>query len=71
MFSHDKRLVPQAFFQDFEKNDPLSGALDEFRSAVIIAYERALEEGVGSVIALAAMADLMSQELKRCEDLAG
>ncbi len=71
MFGHDKRLVPQAFFQDFEKSDPLSGALDEFKSAVIIAYERALEEGISSVIALAAMADLMSAELKRCEDLAG
>lgn len=71
MFGHDKRLVPKAFFQDFEKNDPLSGVLDEFKSAVIIAYERALDEGISSVSALAAMADLMSQELKRCEDLAG
>ncbi len=71
MFGHDKRLVPQTFFKDSEKSDPLSGALDEFKSAVIIAYERALEEGISSVIALAAMADLISVELKRCEDLAG
>jgi hypothetical protein len=70
MFGHDKRLLSQAFFQDFEKNDSLSGALDEFKSAMIVAYERALEEGISSVMALSAMADLMSQELKRCEDLA-
>jgi hypothetical protein len=70
MFGHDKRLVPQAFFQDFENNDPLSGALDEFKSAVIIAFEQALEEGISSSLVLAAMADLMSVELKRCDGFA-
>jgi hypothetical protein len=70
MFGHDKRLVPQAFFQDFENSDPPSGALDEFKSAVIIAYEQALEDGISSSLALAAMADLMSVELKRCDGFA-
>ncbi len=71
MFGHDKRLVPQAFFEDFEKKDISSDALDDFKSAVIVAYERALDEGISSGIALAAMLDLMSIELKRCVQLAG
>ena len=72
MFGHDKRLVPQAFFEDFENITPSSSAaLDEFKSTVIIAYERALDEGISSAIALAAMLDLMSVELKRCVQLAG
>jgi hypothetical protein len=71
MFGHDKRLIPQSFFEEFENNTPSSVALDEFKSTVIIAYERALDEGISSGAALAAMLDLMSVELKRCVQLAG
>jgi hypothetical protein len=71
MFCHDKSLVYPAFFDDFQECDASSEALDEFKSAIIIAYEQALEGGMSSSAAFAAVLDLLSAEFKRCVHLNG
>jgi len=66
MLSNDKRLISLAVFDEFQECDASSEALDEFKSAIIIAYERALEGGISSSAAFSAMLDLLAAELKRC-----
>ena len=65
MFCHDKRLVFPDLFDDSQECDASKEALEEFRSAVIVAYEQALEEGISANAAFSAMLDLMAAELKR------
>jgi hypothetical protein len=71
MFSHDRQFVPSAFFEDCKRDEASLEALDEFKSALIVAYEQALEDGMSSDTALAAMIDVVSIEIKRCTKLAG
>jgi hypothetical protein len=71
MSSHDRRIVPSALFDECKRDETSTEALDEFKSALIVAYEQALEDGMSSGTALAAMIDVMSMEIKRCTKLAG
>jgi hypothetical protein len=71
MFGHNRRLVPPDLFVGFDGDVPSPEALDEFKSALIIAYEQALEDGISASAAIAAMLDLMSAEFKRCVHIAG
>jgi hypothetical protein len=71
MFGHNRRPVPPALFEGFCKPDQSSEALDGFRSALIVAYEQALEDGISSSMALAAMLDLAAVELRRCNHFDG
>jgi len=57
-------LTRDALFEDFEK-DNTSKAIDNFESALIAAYERALESGLAPGAALAAMLDWISSEFAR------
>ena len=71
MFRDDRQFVPPALFEDCKRDEASPEALDELKSALIVAYEQALEDGMSSGTALAAMIDVMSTELKRCTKLAG
>jgi len=42
---HHHRLVAEALFGDFEKEDTSPAVIDEFMSALIVGYEEALESG--------------------------
>ena len=66
MFARNQRIVPAALFEGFKKKDNTPEAIDEFRSALIIAYEQAIEDGISPNAALAAALDWLSLELKRC-----
>lgn len=46
-------------------NRDLAGPLEEFQSALILAYERALEQGIGPSTALAVILELTSSEMQR------
>jgi hypothetical protein len=71
MFGDDRQFASPALFEDCKRDEASSEALDQFKSALIVAYEQALEDGMSSGTALAAMIDVMSIELKRCTKLAG
>jgi hypothetical protein len=71
MFGHNQQPAPQALFEGFNRDEQSSGALDNFKSALIIAYEQALDDGLSSSAALAAMLDMASTELKRTTHLNG
>ena len=60
MLPNNQRLTRDALFEDFEK-DNTSKAIDNFESALIAAYERALESGLAPGAALAAMLDWISR----------
>jgi hypothetical protein len=69
MLGHNRLKVPSSPFEGFSGGNALSEASDEasekFKSALIVAYEEALERGLTPACALAAMLDLVSVELKR------
>jgi hypothetical protein len=65
MFSDHKQLIPRTLFEGLTREDASSEAMDELRSALIIAYEHALESGVCPSAALAAILDWMLPEFKR------
>lgn len=69
MFSDHKPLVPRSLFEDLKREDACSEAMDELRSALIVAYEQALESGVCPSAALAAILDWMLPEFKRSSGL--
>lgn len=71
MFGHNRRPVHPALFEGFNRDEQSPEALDEFKSALIVAYEQALEEGISSCAALAAMLDLAAAELRRSTHLNG
>jgi hypothetical protein len=66
MLGHNRHPVPLALFEGFNKEDFSSEAVDKFKSALIIAYEQALESGISPGRALGAMLDWVSLEVKRC-----
>lgn len=65
MLGHNSQFVPQTLFEGFDKEDISAQAIDDFRSALIIAYEQALENGVSPGFALGAMLDWVSLEIRR------
>jgi hypothetical protein len=71
MFGHNRRPVSPALFEGFSGTEQSNEALDDFKSALIIAFEQALEDGISSSMALAAMLDLAAAELRRCNHLNG
>jgi hypothetical protein len=71
MFCNDRRLVSPASFEDLEADSASHAALDDFKSAVIVAYEQAIEDGISSSVILTAMLDLAAVELKRCAHFGG
>ena len=71
MFCNDRRLISTELFEDVEADGVSHAALDNFKSAVIVAYEQAIEDGISSSVALTAMLDLAAAELKRCGHFGG
>ncbi len=65
MLGHNRHPVPQALFEGFEKENSPNEAIDEFKSALIVAYEQAIESGISPGLALAAMLDWVSLEVRR------
>jgi hypothetical protein len=49
----------------FETNRDLADPLEEFQSALILAYENALEQGISPSAALAVILELTSSEIRR------
>jgi hypothetical protein len=68
MLADDHRLVALALLGSFQKDEPPSPAADELESALIVAYEGALESGVSPPAALLAALDWISAELARCRE---
>ena len=48
-----------------EINRDFTDTLDDFRSALIVAYEHALEQGISPRAALAAILDMAASEMQR------
>jgi hypothetical protein len=72
MFGHNQQALPARLFEDLKKEeDGWPEATDEFNSALIIAYEQALESGLTPSAALAVMVEWISLEFKRIELPAG
>jgi hypothetical protein len=71
MLADDHRLVALALLGSIQKDEAPSGADDELESALIVAYEDALESGVSPPDALAAALDWISNELGRRREKAG
>jgi hypothetical protein len=71
MFGQNRHPAPPYLFEGFEPDEQSSTALDNFKSAIITAYERALDDGISSSVALAAMLDMASTELMRTTHLNG
>jgi hypothetical protein len=66
MLGHNRHPVPLALFEGFEREDFSTEAADEFKSALIIAYEQAVQSGISPGRALGTMLDWVSIEVKRC-----
>ena len=62
--------IPEDLFEGLEEGleqeTTLAEAIDELRSALIAAYERALQKGVSPSCALEATLNLVSEECQRC-----
>ncbi len=69
MLGYNQRLAPLTLFDGLKKEDASLEAIDEFKSALIIAYEQALKGGLTPSAALAAMLDWLSLEFKRSTSL--
>ncbi|MGO9483480.1 MAG: hypothetical protein ACLPX9_02685 [Rhodomicrobium sp.] len=65
MLGHNREPVPLALFEGFEKDNISAEAIDEFKSALIVAYEQALQDGINPGFALGTMLDWVSLEVKR------
>jgi hypothetical protein len=65
MLGHNRHLVPQTLFEGFEKENTSTDAIDDFKSALIVAYEQALENGMSPGSALGTMLDWAALEVKR------
>jgi hypothetical protein len=65
MFGSNSNPVPSILFDGFNREDAPCEALDEFKTSVIAAYERALERGICSNVVISVMLDLASVELGR------
>jgi hypothetical protein len=65
MLGHNRQPAPLALFEGFEREDLMPEAVDDFKSALIVAYEQALESGVSPCHALGTMLDWVSLEVRR------
>ncbi len=65
MLGHNRQLVSLALFEGFEKEEISAEAVDDFKSALIVAYEQALQNGISPGYALATMLDWVSLEVRR------
>lgn len=65
MLGHNQEKVPASLFEGFKKEDYFDGLIEEFRGALIIDYERALEGGLTPSRALAAVLSWAANESKR------
>jgi hypothetical protein len=70
MLGHNRHLVPQALFEGFERENTSAEAIDEFKSALIVVYEQALENGMSPGSVLGTMLDWAALEVKRYTRLA-
>lgn len=69
MLGHNRHSVPRALFEGFERENSSDDAIDEFRSALIAAYEQALENGVSPGLVLGEILDWVSLEVRRYTSL--
>jgi hypothetical protein len=65
MSVYDHRLVAVALLGDIQNGNASTDVIDEFKSALISAYEQALESGISPANALGAMMDWACLEFKR------
>jgi hypothetical protein len=65
MLGHNRLPVPLDLFEGFEREDDSAEAADEFKSALIVAYEQALQSGISPGHALGTMLDWVSLEVRR------
>lgn len=71
MWGHNHQAVPAALFEGFKNKTAAQEAADAFKSALIIAYEQALQNGLSPYAALSAMLDWVCAEFERCRQDAG
>jgi hypothetical protein len=65
MSGRSQQLIPLALLEGLRKEGASSEAIDEFGSALIIAYEQALDSGLTPSAALAAMLDWVLSEFQK------
>jgi hypothetical protein len=65
MCGQDRQLAPRALFEGIGTRDSAPEAAGELMSALIIAYEQALEAGISPAAVLAAALDWVSLEIQR------
>ncbi len=65
MLGHNRRAVPAALFEGFTRDPQPAEAIDEFTSALIIAYENAILNGMCPNSVIAAVLDWASLEIKK------
>lgn len=65
MLGHKRKTVPASLLDGSQKNDRLGEAIIEFKSALMAAYERALERGLCPSHALAAVLSWAANETER------
>lgn len=61
---HEERAIAIRLGARENNHDP-SEPLEELQSALILAYERALEQGISPIAAIAAIIDIASLEARR------
>ncbi len=65
MFERRSNLLSFECFEDFGKEQAAPEPADNLISSVVVAYERALDEGTNPAAALSALLDWASEEIKR------
>jgi hypothetical protein len=65
MLGRRSRSMPPEYAGRAGKNDANADPTDELMSALIVAYEQALDRGAKPAVALFAVLDWASQEIKR------
>ncbi|MGO9483354.1 MAG: hypothetical protein ACLPX9_02045 [Rhodomicrobium sp.] len=65
MSARQRQKATAIVWETCESNLDLADPLDEFQSALIVAYEHALEQGISSSAALAVILDMASSEMQR------
>jgi hypothetical protein len=65
MLRNNARAVPANLFEGFEKDSGGAEALAAFESALMVAYEQALDNGVCPSMVLAVMLDMAAREARR------
>jgi hypothetical protein len=66
VLGRDFFAIPEAIFEGLEQETPPVEAIDDLKSDLIAAYERALQKGVSPFCAIGSLLDLVAEETQRC-----